>query len=241
MIDLLLYGDALKLHSKIDDGSIDLILTDPPYNISSDIKITRNGGKFGKAKDINLNFGEWDRGIIKPDIWIPLYVPKLKDNGIFISFVGKREAELMMQTLEEHGMFIRHLGAWVKTNPPPQARKVKWANGLEFFVIATKNKGTGHHYNYKEGHHPDYIISPICMGKERYNHPTQKPERVAYDLIKWWSYPGDLVLDPFMGTGTFPYMAKKLGRHYIGIEQNRDYYNIAVKRLDKLNVNNKWF
>jgi len=164
---ILKIGDCCELMKEVKDGSIDLIVTDPPYNISSTQKIIREGGKFGKAKPINYDFGEWDYGNTNPQSWIPLAVSKLTDNGVFISMVGKREAENMMKTLEDEGMFIRHLGCWCKTNPAPQARKVKWMSGVELFVIATKNKGTGHHYNFEVGQHTDYIITPICMGERK--------------------------------------------------------------------------
>ena len=197
-------GDCRELMKEINDGSIDLILTDPPYNISSSQKIIRNEGKFGKAKTINYDFGEWDYGNISPNVWVPLAVSKLKDNGVFISMVGKREAENMMKTLEESGMFIRHLGCWCRTNPVPQIRKVKWMSGTELFVIATKNRGGGHHFNYEEGQHPDYILTPICMGNERkmWGHPTQKPEKLFEIFVRWWSFRNDVVLDPFAGSGT---------------------------------------
>jgi len=232
-INKIILGDALEILPKIPKSSVDLVLTDPPYNISRPIKIIRRRGKFGKAKEINLDFGDWDKNKIKPYDWIPLVYPILKPSGVLILFYDKKEISCIAKWLEaKFNMRVRHIGVWIKRNPPPQARKTQWQSATEFFLIATK--GSGHHYNWKEGQHPDYIITALCQGKERYDHPTQKPEALAVDLIKWWSFEGDIVLDPFCGTGTFPAVAYKLNRKFIGIEKERKYYEIARKRLERL-------
>lgn len=223
--DTILNGDCLELADKIPDNSVDLIATDPPYNISRDTKILRRRGKFGTAQTIDLDFGDWDHHSIMPENWIPAYSKKLKDNGVFITFYDKRNISYVCDILEELGLVIRHVAGWHKQNPAPQARKVKWQNALELFVIATKNKGTGHHYNYEEGQGHDVITTPICQGKERLNHPTQKPEALFESIIKWWSFEGDIVLDPFAGTGTTGIVAKKLGRKYVLIEKVKNTVN----------------
>ncbi len=136
-------------------------------------------------------------------------------------------------------MTIRHVVAWVKSNPPPQARKVKWMDAWEPIIIATKNRGMGHHYNWKMGQHKDVIVTPICQGRERREggHPTQKPIRLIEPLIKWWSYEGDIILDPFCGSGTTCVVAKMYNRHYIGIEINPKWVEIAEQRLKKIQTN----
>jgi len=226
-------GDALEVLKELPDESVDLILTDPPYNVSKPGQnITRNGGKFGKAKDIVLDFGEWDRGVIRWQDFIDDFVRLLKPTGVLAMFYDKLELGCIGKYLQEvHDFQVRHIGAWVKPNPAPQARKVKWQNGLEFFIIATKNKGSGHHYNYRLGQSPDYFIHSVNF---KHYHPTQKPEPLIEWIMKYWSFEGDLVLDPFLGSGTTAIVAEKLGRRWIGIEIDENYCKIAKERLEKV-------
>jgi DNA modification methylase len=221
----------------LPDKSVDLVLTDPPYGLAGPPSlITRNGGKFGRAKAINRGLVENPSVATGVDyrIWIPMVVPKLKPVGVLITFCGKADISSVSSLLEELGMTVRHIGAWVKANPAPQARKVKWMNAWEPFIIATVNKGSGHHYDYRQGQHGDVVMTPICQGRERFDHPTQKPLALAYPLVRWWSYKGDTVLDPFCGTGTFLVAAADLGRNYVGIEINEGYCEIARRRLKEV-------
>jgi DNA modification methylase len=219
-----------NIFEQIKNRSGDLILADAPYNISSDTVIKRIGGKFGNVKDIVSDHGEWDHDFIQPEEWVPIYLEKLKDKGVFICFYDSKKISELISLLLDCGMTIRHVGGWHKLNPPPQARKVCWQYSLELFVIATRNKGAGHHYNYQEGQHHDVISTTICRGKERLKHPTQKPEALINPLIRWWSFPGDLVIDPFVGAGNTCAVAMKLKRRSIGIELKREYVNMARDR-----------
>lgn len=229
-------GDCREVMREWPAESIDMILTDPPYNISNPTKIVRSGGKFGRARTISLDFGAWDHGVIRPKDWVPLAVEKLKPCGVFVSLYDKRYISHVCDLLEELGLTIRHVAGWHKQNPAPQARKVKWQNALELFVIATKNEGTGHHYNYHEGQHHDVITTPICQGNERLDHPTQKPEALIEPIVRWWSFEGDLVLDPFLGTGTTAVVCKRLNRHWVGIEISEKYCEMARKRLSQVEL-----
>jgi DNA modification methylase len=233
-INQVVQGDCREVMQSWPDSIVDLVLTDPPYNISRKTVIRRKGGKFGVAKDINLDFGAWDHSVIKPEDWVPLAVRKLKPCGVFVSLYDKRRISHFCDLLEQLGMTIRHIAGWHKLNPAPQARKVKWQDALELFVIATKNKGAGHHYNYREGQHHDVIATPICQGNERLGHPTQKPEALFEPIVRWWSYPNDLVVDPFVGVGTSCVVAKRLGRRFIGIEIDEKYAEVARRRLAKV-------
>jgi len=241
MIMHLIQGDCLKVLPKLPDECVDLIVTDPPYNISKNDKIVRKGGKFGFAKDINLNFGVWDFGKIKPEDYIPEFVRLLKPCGVLVMFYDKLWLGVIGLWLENEFKFnVRHVGSWIKSNPTPQARKVKWQNGVENFIIATKNHGTGHHYNYKLGQSPDYFITSVNY---EHMHPTQKP----LDLIKWiinyWSFKGDVVLDPFLGSGTTMKACLELNRSCIGIEIEPKYIQITKERLNwgsSLNPDIEW-
>jgi len=230
-------GDAMKILDELKDelyNRVDLILTDPPYNISQKGKVLKRNGKW-KAKDIILDFGEWDYNKLTPYEWIPKVYDLLTDNGILIFFYNKMEISCIAKWLEEElDMKVRHIGAMIKTNPTPQmVSKSKWANGTELFIIATKNKGQGHHFNWKMGHHADYIVTSVASGKERYPHPTQKPQTAIAVLLKYWSFENDLVLDPFAGTGTTLYVAEKMKRRWVGIEINEEYVNMIIDRFSK--------
>lgn len=230
-LNRVLLGDAHDALPELPAAFFDAIITDPPYNISNDTRIVRNGGKFGDTTDITNDFGDWDHGTITPASWIPLATNLLTENGVFISFYDSERITDLVDALKNEGLTIRHVGAWHKTNPPPQVRKVKWQHSLELFVIATMNEGTGHHFNWEEGQRHDLIETPICMGNERLDHPTQKRLQAIEPLIQWWTFPGDKVLDPFCGTGTTLVAAQRLGREWLGIEINERYVSMAENRL----------
>jgi len=223
--------DALKILKEIPDESIDLILTDPPYNISkkgADIK--RNGGKFGKAKPIKLDFGEWDFGKVQWTDFIDDFVRILKPNGVLVMFYDRLWLGVIgLYLQEEYNFKVRHIGAWIKSNPAPQARKVGWQNGLEFFIVATKNHGSGHHFNYKLGQSPDYYVHSVSF---KHYHPTQKPLKLIEWIVSYWSFEGDLVLDPFAGAGTTLIACERLKRRWIGVEIDSKYCEITKKRFE---------
>ena len=224
--------DCIKGMQEIEKESINLILTDPPYNISNNTKIVRDGGKFGKAKTIDMDFGDWDKEAIFPKDYLDRFVELLKPNGVLIMFYDRLYLGLIGIYLQnKHNFKVRHIGNWIKSNPAPQARKVKWMIGSEQFIIATKNNGADHHYNYKLGQSPDYFTSSVSF---KHLHPTQKPEELIEWLVKYWSFEKDIVLDPFLGSGTTAVVCKKLNRSFIGFELDKEYYNIAKDRVDNI-------
>jgi DNA modification methylase len=231
-INKVICGDCLEIMKFIPDESVDLVVTDPPYNISYENEIIRDGGKFGIAKNINLNFGEWDKNKIFPKNYVDDFVRILKNNGVLIMFYDRLYLGLIGLYLQnKHNFKVRHIGNWIKSNPTPQARKVKWQIGSEMFIVATKNNGSGHHFNYGLGQSPDYFITSISF---EHLHPTQKPEELIKWMINYWSFEEDIVLDPFLGSGTTAVACKQLKRNFIGIEINPEYCEIAKKRLNNL-------
>lgn len=232
--------DCLNVLPKIRSESVHCILTDPPYGISSNIKIRRgsNPGKF-KGKDINYNFGSWD--FFKSDdefwkftkSWIEQCVRILVPGGTFVSFFDRDKINEAVHFIKDLGFKGVHYLCWIKSNPVPQVRKVKWANGWEIAFLLIKNGGVDRFYNWEEGHHADYWITPIVGGKERTEHPTQKPIIIGKDIVRWWSPEDGVILDPFSGSGTFLLAAKEQGRKYIGIESNEKWYKIATKRVER--------
>jgi len=231
-------GDALTELRKLPDSSIDCVITDPPYGISSEMKITRtrNTMKFKATTDLTGNFGEWDKfknihEFMKfTYLWIDEADRILKAGGIFISYFDRDKINFMSHYLQNKGYKSKGYYADCKSNPVPQARKVKWMNGWEIVGMWQKSGGKLT-YNYKEGQHKDYGIRPIVGGKERVKHPTQKPLSVISDFIKWWTNENDIILDPFAGSGTTGLACVKLNRNYILIEINPDYCKMAQERI----------
>lgn len=223
------HGNCIELMKEIPDSSIDLILTDPPYDLQKSFIIVRNGGKYGKAKTINPNF-DWDNKV--DYIWINECYRVLKEFGVFIVFYNMRYIQSIIEYGESLDFYLRQVCGWHKSNPVPQVRKVKWASALELFIIMTKGKGK-HTFNWELGYKHNVLESPICMGNERTEHETQKPIKIFKEIIEYWSKENDIVLDPFIGSGTTAATCIRTNRNFIGIEINEKYYNIAKKRIDK--------
>lgn len=224
------FVDCLEFMKTLPDKSVDAIITDPPYNVSvKGAKIVRGKGTAFEGVDINLDFGAWDRNAITWKDYINDFARLLSDNGVLVMFYDKLYLGVIGLYLQKkYGFTIRHIGAMVKRNPAPQARRVKWQNGLEQFLIATKNKGEGHHFNYSLGQSVDYIETTVNY---KHYHPTQKPIEALVWLVKYWTYEGDTVFDPFMGSGTTGIACIKTGRNFIGCENNKDYFEISLQRL----------
>ena len=224
-------GDAVQIMKQLLDGCVDLILTDPPYNVSKRGDNISRGALFGQGGPIKLDFGDWDYGSIVPVNYIDDFARLLKPSGVLVLFYDKLYLGLIGLYLEQKfGFQTRHIGSYVKSNPPPQARKVKWQNGVENFLVATKNKGSGHHFNYKLGQSPDYFIRSV-----NYEHliPAQKPLDLIEWIMEYWSFEGDLVFDPFIGSGTTAIAADRLGRNFFGCDISSEYVAMALERLKK--------
>ena len=231
-------GDCNEIIKEIPENSVDMIFTDPPYFISNEVVITRGRNKMKfKGPDIIQDFGDWDKfdslgSYFKWTFkWVDLAVRVLRDGGMFCSYFDRDKINFLSRYLQDkYGFKCKGYYADAKSNPVPQARKVKWMNGWEEIGLWQKSGGKLT-YNYQLGQHKDYGIRPIVSGKERLKHPTQKPESTIKDFILYWSNEGDLILDPFSGVGSVAVVCKKLNRRYIGIEQSEEYCEMAKDRL----------
>jgi DNA modification methylase len=240
-------GDCIEEMKKIPNESIDLIITDPPFMISREAKITRsrNPKKYKYVgKDIEFMFGEWDCFDSEEDYWKFTYawlkesLRILKKGGHFLIFFDKFKITPLVKWFKENNCIARQPLFWIKENPVPMARKVSFMNAISLIFWATKHSTSRKYatFNYKLGQHKDYILAPICGGKERYEygfHPTQKPIKVIKWLLKYLSNEGDIVCDPFVGSGTTAVACKQLGRKFIGCDNNPEYIKIANKRLSQ--------
>ena len=241
----LLHGDALLLLKKIEPKSIDMIFADPPYFLSGD-GISCSGGKM-----VSVNKGEWDKKIdIKEKHsfnkkWIKLCYQALKDDGtIWISGTMHNIYSIGM-ALEEEGFRIINNITWKKLNPPPNISCRFFVHSTETILWAKKDlKKAKHKFNYdlmrelnggKQA--KDVWESSLTKPSEKKHgkHPTQKPEIILEKLILASTDEGDLILDPFNGSGTTGIVANRLNRKYIGIEKEKEYLDLTIKRKDDLN------
>lgn len=245
-VDQILPGDCIEVMNKLPEKSVDMIFADPPYNLQLQKELWRPNMTRVDAVDDGWdqfsNFAEYDRFTRQ---WLGACRRILKDTGT-IWVIGTYHNIFRVGTvLMDLGYWILNDIVWVKTNPMPNFRGVRFTNAHETLIWAQKHKGKK--YTFK--HHAmkslnddlqmrsDWDI-PLCTGKERIKldgfkaHSTQKPEALLYRVILSSSKPGDIILDPFFGSGTTGAVAKKLHRHWIGIEQDESYVRIAQERID---------
>lgn len=251
-------GDCIKvLNTKIEKKSINLVFADPPYNLSGNA-LKWQGNKTGG--DWFMINEQWDKMsdpeyLLFTEQWIKACYSALKDNGsIYICGTFHNIGEIII-ILKKIGFSIKNIITWQKTNSMPNMTKRVFTHSTEFIVWAVKGKKWIFNYEKLKKINPDRQKDgsekqmrdvwnfPLVQGKERLRgkdgkaaHPTQKPEAMLERIILASSNNGDLVLDPFLGSGTTTYVAKKLNRKWIGIEKEKKFVKIALSRLKSLDV-----
>ncbi len=245
-LDQILIGDCIDLLKSIPDNSIDLIFADPPYNLQLGQELWRPNQTLVDAVN-----DEWDKfsGYTSYDSfsksWLSEGKRVLKDQGAIWVIGTYHNIFRIGSLMQDLGYWFLNDVLWVKTNPMPNFRGVRFTNAHETLIWASKGKSAKYTFNYHAMKNlnggtqmrSDWLI-PICTGEERLKinnkkaHSTQKPEELLYRIILSTSNPGDVVLDPFFGTGTTGAVAKKLRRHWIGIEQHPEYVKLAQQRID---------
>ena len=241
----LILGDSLEELKKFKKNSIDMIFADPPYFLSGD-GISCSGGKM-----VSVNKGKWDKKIGIEEKhqfnreWIRLCYNILKDEGtIWISGTLHNIYSIGM-ALEQEGFKIINNITWKKLNPPPNISCRYFVHSTETILWAKKNiKKAKHKFNYqlmKElnggKQAKDVWESSLTKPSEKKcgKHPTQKPMIILEKLILASTDEGDLILDPFNGSGTTGIVANKLKRKYIGIDLEEEYLDITIKRKEEKN------
>lgn len=232
---MLISGDCFDYIKELKNNSVDLILTDPPYFISRDSnfkKISETTPDDMKKKyDISIDFGDWDKGEMDWDNLLSEYYRVLKPGGTLIIFYDSWKSNELKLYAEKNKFKQPRIGMWIKTNPVPINSKLNYlSNAVEYFFTFVKKSKPTFNSSYDNG----IYNYPICHGKERYKHPTQKPLQLISDLINKHSNPGDLVLDTFAGTGTTAHACFNLNRKYIMIEKDENYFDIMKDRISKL-------
>lgn len=236
-------ADCRTAVNDIDDDSIDILMTDIPYNISQNKTLDRgrsNKKSIKRSKKLNFDFGKWDFFADNKEYFEFLHeifsaaYGKLKESASVYIWVPKSEVSFIEYILKSIGYHVRSTLVWCKTNPCPQILKVGYMSSTEFCIFATKVKGAKHYWNVSKGQKQSYWIKPICQGIERTEHPTQKRLDIAMDMIIQSAQKGDLLLDLFAGSGTFLEAAYKCGLNYIGFENDEKWFKIAVDRLENV-------
>jgi len=232
---MLIFGDCYVELKNIKSNSINLIIIDPPYIISKKSnfkKFSNNTNDEMKTKyNISIDFGEWDKEELNWELLFYEFKRILIDSGSLIIFYDVWKSSELKNFADKYKFNQHRVGCWQKTNPVPINSKVNYlSNASEYFFTFTKGKKPTFNSEYDNG----FYRYPICHGKERLEHPTQKPLSLISDLIKKHSNTGDMVLDCFAGSGTTGKACKDLDRDFILIEKDETYFNLMNKRLNQI-------
>jgi site-specific DNA-methyltransferase (adenine-specific) len=244
----ILQGDCRLLLETIPAESIDLVFADPPYNLQLRNDLFRPDNSLVDAVDDAWDrfgsFAEYD-GFTRA--WLAACRRVLKPDGSLWVIGSYHNIHRVGAILQDLGFWILNEIVWVKSNPMPNFRGVRFTNAHETLLWASKEKDaryTFHHHAMKSLNEELQMRSdwriPLCAGRERLRidgeklHSTQKPEALLYRVILSSTDPGDVVLDPFFGSGTTGAVAHQLGRRWIGIERDSKYVAAARQRIDSL-------
>ena len=225
----ILRADSRDLIKRIPDDSIDLILTDPPYNLGQ--HSTGNIPLPGRSA-MNNDVADWDMIDFNPEEWADELIRILKPTGNLFIFTSYNQLGRWYNCLD-HRFDTSNFMIWHKTNPAPKIFKAGFLNSCEMIFTCWNKKHTWNFISQAEMH--NFIESPICMKPERLSnpkHPAQKPVSILKKMIKIASNENDIVFDPFMGVGSTGVAALELNRRFIGVELDVSYFDAAKKRVD---------
>lgn len=245
-INQIIQGDCIQILKGLPEGSVDMIFGDPPYNLQLSQDLWRpNMTKVDAVEDDWDKFGSFEAYDRFCQAWLTECRRLLKPNGTIWVIGTYHNIYRIGKIMQDLGYWFLNDVIWIKTNPMPNFRGVRFTNAHETLLWAAKEKSsrfTFHHHAMKELNDGLQMRSdwelPICSGSERIRidgqkaHSTQKPESLLYRVILASTHPGNVVLDPFFGTGTTGAVAKKLHRNWIGIEREPAYVALARERIE---------
>src|ERR1700761_3177293 len=246
-LDQVIEGDCIEKMNALPEGSVDLIFADPPYNMQLRGELRRPDQSKVDAVDDHWDqfgsFSDYDRFTRE---WLPAAKRCLKDDGALWVIGSYHNIFRVGAILQELGVWILNDVVWRKSNPMPNFRGRRFTNAHETMIWAAKSREQKTYtFNYEAMKalnddlqmRSDWTL-PICSGHERLKdengekaHSTQKPESLLHRVILSSSKPGDVVLDPFFGSGTTGAVARRLGRHFIGLEREAKYASVARRRI----------
>ena len=245
-LDKITAGDCLEVMRALPEASVDLIFADPPYNLQLGGELTRpDNSRVDGVDDAWDRFESFETYDAFTRGWLAEARRILKPDGAIWVIGSYHNIFRVGATIQDLGFWILNDVIWTKTNPMPNFRGTRFTNAHETLIWAAKEKTSRYTFNYAAlkianddlQMRSDWLL-PICTGNERLKgasgaktHPTQKPEALLYRILVGTTNPGDIVLDPFFGSGTTGAVAKMLGRRFIGIERDPDYLAAAAKRI----------
>lgn len=248
-LNQIIAGDCIEVMRSLPEGSVDLIFADPPYNLQLRGDLHRpDNSKVDAVDDAWDQFASFDTYDKFTREWLAAARRLLKPNGAIWVIGSYHNVFRMGAELQNQGFWILNDVVWRKSNPMPNFRGKRLTNAHETLIWASKSEAGKYTFNYEalkalnDGvqMRSDWVI-PLCTGGERLKddagdkaHPTQKPEALLHRVIVGTTNPGDVILDPFFGTGTTGAVAKMLGREFIGIEREAVYRAAAEKRIAKI-------
>jgi modification methylase len=248
--DTIHVGECVEVLKTLPDASVDLIFADPPYNLQLGGDLLRpDNSKVDAVDDEWDQFASFEAYDSFTRDWMRECRRVLKDDGAMWVIGSYHNVFRLGVALQDLGFWVMNDVIWRKSNPMPNFKGTRFTNAHETLIWATKGKGQKRYtfnydalkaFNEDTQMRSDWTI-PLCTGDERLKdengdkaHPTQKPEALLYRVLLACSKPGHVVLDPFFGTGTTGAAAKRLGRHYIGIERDMRYAMHARERIAKV-------
>lgn len=228
-------GDCLKLMKQLPNKSVDLILTDPPYNLG--LFMHKRGTNIKGMRDNHFAYSGWDD--MEYSQWCRVMrrfmkecARVLKDKGSLIMFMSILKVERLIDYATSSGLYYKTVGIWHKTNPMPRNMNLHFLNSIEPWLYFINNGHTGTFNNDGKPIHDFIETSTISASEHRLGkHPTQKPIQLMRHFVELLSNEKEIVLDPFMGSGSTGVACEQLNRNFIGFELNEEYYNIASRRI----------
>ena len=247
-LNTILKGDCVAALERLPEKSVDVVFADPPYNLQLDGDLHRpDQSKVDAVDDHWDQFESFAAYDAFTRAWLLAARRVLKPNGTIWVIGSYHNIFRVGAKLQDLGFWILNDVIWRKTNPMPNFRGRRFQNAHETLIWASRDQqGKGYTFNYDAMKaDKDYLqkrtdwLIPICTGGERLKdangdkvHPTQKPEALLARILMASTKPGDVVLDPFFGSGTTGAVAKRLGRHFVGIEREQSYIDAATARIE---------
>jgi modification methylase len=237
--------DCIAAMKRLPDASIDMVFADPPYNLQLGGELFRpEGGRVDAVDDDWDKFSSFAAYDEFTRAWLGEARRVLKPNGTLWVIGSYHNIFRVGAALQDAGYWILNDIVWRKANPMPNFRGTRFTNAHETLIWASRSEDSRYTFNYRAMKalndelqmRSDWLL-PICAGGERVKdgghkaHPTQKPESLLYRVLLACTDPGDVVLDPFFGTGTTGAVARRLGRQWIGIEREKRYVRVARERI----------
>jgi modification methylase len=247
-LNRILPGDCVEVMNALPPACVDLVFADPPYNLQLRNDLYRpNFSKVDAVDDAWDRFGSFAKYDAFTRAWLSACKRVLKPTGSLWVIGSYHNIFRVGSILQDLGFWILNDVLWIKTNPLPNLRGVRFTNAHETLLWASTGQGRRYTFNHQamkglnddRQMRSDWWLLPLAAGKERVRdqngakgHATQKPEALLYRVLLASSRPGDVVLDPFLGSGTTAAVARRLHRQWIGIEREQRYIELAQARID---------